>query len=171
MKRRRASTSAASGATNSVDWSPRASTAENPDGKAGDAEMEVSRSIYKAQPICILPEPGESWSVPVESLTSKRFRWSEADYGPGLDFAFDVQDARFSLSSSDEELYALAGGIPFVAVATIGHHTRIRLIPVVGEVGLQSEVYDLEFDRAERGERMVRELVKMGCTVVRRPEG
>lgn len=49
MKRRRASTSAASGATNFVDWSPRASTAEHSDGKAGDAEMEVSRSIYKAQ--------------------------------------------------------------------------------------------------------------------------
>lgn len=75
------------------------------------------------------------------------------------------------MSSSDEELYALAGGIPFVAVATTGHHIRIRLIPVVGEVGLQSEVYDIEFDRAERGERMVRELVQMGCTVVRRPEG
>lgn len=107
-------------------------------------------------------------------MPSKRFRWSEADYAPGLDFGFDVQDSRFSLSSGDEEVYALAGshgGIPFVAVATIGHHTRIRLIPVVGEVGLQSEVCDIEFDRPERGERMVRELVQMGCTVVRRPEG
>ena len=78
------------------------------------------------------------------------------------------------MSSGDQELYALAGshgGIPFVAIATIGHGTRIRLIPVTGEVGLQSEVYDIELDRAERGERMVRELVMMGCTVVQRPEG
>ncbi|KAI4208974.1 MAG: hypothetical protein L6R36_009550, partial [Xanthoria steineri] len=112
MKGRRASPSAVSAATASVECSPRASTAEDSDGKAGDAEMEVSRSIYKA----------------------KRFRWSEADYASGLDFGFDVQDSRFSLRSGDEELYALAGshgGIPFVAVATIGNHTRIRLIPVV----------------------------------------
>lgn len=55
MKGRRASPSAVSAATASVECSPRASTAEDSDGKAGDAEMEVSRSIYKAKVRYVFP--------------------------------------------------------------------------------------------------------------------
>lgn len=50
MRRRRASTFATSGTTVSVESSPRASTAEDSDSKAGGAEMEISRSnYYKAE--------------------------------------------------------------------------------------------------------------------------
>lgn len=47
---------AASAATVSVERSPRASIAEDSDGKAGDAEMEVSRSIYYKAEVCS-PQP------------------------------------------------------------------------------------------------------------------
>lgn len=110
----------------------------------------------------------------IASMTSKRFRWSEEDYEFGLDFGFYVQYSSFSLTSGENEVHTLDGShgsMPFVAIAVIGDRPRIRLIPVTRDFNLQSEVYDIELADINRGERMVRELVKMGCTVIQRPEG
>ncbi|KAL8838952.1 MAG: hypothetical protein Q9176_004758 [Flavoplaca citrina] len=148
--------------------SPTPSTAETFESKSDASDTEVSsRTTYKSK-------PGEQWFVSVLSLTSKCFRWSEEDYEFGLQFGFDPQFSSFLLTSGGMELHALEGShgcIPFVAIAAMGDRPRLRLIPVVSGFNLQNEVYDVEFDGAGDGERVVRKLVSMGCTVVQRPEG
>ncbi|KAL8754088.1 MAG: hypothetical protein Q9199_004586 [Rusavskia elegans] len=174
MESPRSSTAETSQATISVVWSPRASIAETSHSKSGGSDIEVSSPIYKAKPTCLLLKPGESWTVMITSMTSKRFRWSEEDYEFGLDFGFYVQYSSFSITSGENEVHTLDGShgsMPFVAIAVICDRPRIRLIPVTRDFNLQSEVYDIELADISRGERMVRELVKMGCTVIQRPEG
>ncbi|KAL8998901.1 MAG: hypothetical protein Q9169_002120 [Polycauliona sp. 2 TL-2023] len=143
--------------------------------KFNDADMEISSKIaYKSKPTRLVSRPSETWHVPILSMTSKCFRWSEEDYEFGLDFGFEIQFSSFCLSSNRREVYTLDGshgGIPFVAIATIGDRPRIRLIPVTQGYNLQSEVFDIELDGAGNGEQMVGYLVGMGCTVVQRPEG
>lgn len=110
----------------------------------------------------------------IASMTSKRYRWSEDDYELGLDFGFHVQYSSFSLTSGENEVHTFGGShgsLPFVAIAMICDRPRIRLIPATRDFNLQSEVYDIELADINRGERMARELVKMGCTVIQRPEG
>ncbi|KAL8881200.1 MAG: hypothetical protein Q9198_001554 [Flavoplaca austrocitrina] len=133
--------------------SPTPSTADTFESKSEASDMEVSsRTTYK----------------------SKCFRWSEEDYEFGLQFGFNPQFSSFLLTSGLMELHALEGShgcIPFVAIAAMGDRPRLRLIPVVSGFNLPNEVYDVEFDGAGDGERVVRKLVSMGCTVVQRPEG
>ncbi|KAL8921187.1 MAG: hypothetical protein Q9172_004149 [Xanthocarpia lactea] len=102
------------------------------------------------------------------------FRWHEDNYKSGLEFGFNVQFTSFFLTSEGEEVYDIDtehGTMPFVAIAMICDQPRIRLIPVTRTLSVQSEVYQIELADAERGQEMVGKLVKMGCTVVQRPEG
>ncbi|KAL8846059.1 MAG: hypothetical protein Q9221_008821 [Calogaya cf. arnoldii] len=157
----------------SMTGSPKASSTET---KIEGPNLEWRRRIFKAQldqPTCLLPK-GKSWKVPVDSMTSKWFRWNHEDYESGLNFGFSAQFSSFFLFNGQTVVHQLEGsyGWPlFFAIATIGDRPRIRLIPFNGDFNLQSEVYDIDFENAEFGEAMVRKLVKMGCTVVRRPEG
>ncbi|KAL8855672.1 MAG: hypothetical protein Q9178_007683 [Gyalolechia marmorata] len=94
--------------------------------------------------------------------------------GRRLEFGFNVQFTSFFLTSDGKEVYDIDtehGTMPFVAIAMICDQPRIRLIPVTRNFNLQSEVYGIELADAERGQDMVGKLVKMGCTVVQRPEG
>ncbi|KAL8787381.1 MAG: hypothetical protein Q9213_002264 [Squamulea squamosa] len=132
------------------------------------------KTIYKEEPTSLLTNPGQAWDIPVVSMTSKFFRWHQDDYQAGLEFGFNIEPFYFYLSSDSEEVHELDcehGTIPFVAIAMICNHPRIRLVPVTRDFNLQSEVYEIELADAERGQEMVGELVKMGCTVVLRPEG
>ncbi|KAL8653118.1 MAG: hypothetical protein Q9226_003983 [Calogaya cf. arnoldii] len=107
-------------------------------------------------------------------MTSKQFRWNQEDYESSLDFWFCAQFSSFALYSGQNLVHVLDGAhgwMTFLAIATMGDRPRIRLIPFTGNFDLQSEVYDIDFESAEFGEAMVRKLVKMGCTVVQRPEG
>ncbi|KAL8767932.1 MAG: hypothetical protein Q9209_005720 [Squamulea sp. 1 TL-2023] len=138
---------------------------------------ESPEKVYKEEPnkpTSLLANPNQSWNVRVVSMTSKWFRWHQDDYQLGLDFGFNIDSSYFYLSSEGEEVHKLDcehGTIPIVAIAMICDHPSIRMIPVIEGFNLQSEVYEIELADAERGQEMVGELVKMGCTVVQRPEG
>ncbi|KAL8912066.1 MAG: hypothetical protein Q9171_002854 [Xanthocarpia ochracea] len=151
-----------------------------PSTEASDSAAEAScaemspKNTYKEAPTRLLPNSGQSWNVPIASLTSKRFHWSQDDYKSGLEFGFNIQFTSFLLTSDGKEVYSIDteyGTMPFVAIALICDQPRIRLIPVTRNFNLQSEVYEIELANAERGQEMVEKLVKMGCTVIQRPEG
>ena len=107
-------------------------------------------------------------------FTSKRSRWRQEDYDEPLTFKIGSGDSSFWLYIGEEaesEAVVLWDTTQIIAMTMMDDRPIVRLLPIMDEFNLQSEVFDIEFTDPIYAQDLVARLLELGCTVIQRPQG
>lgn len=107
-------------------------------------------------------------------FTSKKSRWRQEDYDEPLTFRIGSDDCPFWLyigEAAELEAVVLWDTTQVIALTMMDDRPIVRLLPIMDEFNLQSEVFDIEFSDIFYALEFIARLLALGCTVIQRPKG
>lgn len=108
------------------------------------------------------------------SFTCKRSRWRQEDYDEPLTFHISSDGTPFWLYAGEaEELEAVChrDTTKTIALTMVDDRPIVRLLPIVEDFNIQSEVFDIELSDPIHAQDLITRLLALGFTVIQRPQG